>query len=263
MPSPFPGMDPYLEGPLWSMVHNSLIEEFARQLTPKLWPRYKVRPGERVVVSPPDPIESVAPRERLPDVALFKTEGGSLPVSLDRPSAIGSAPIIRELLESPPPVVQTFIEIRSADGSQLVTAIEVLSPTNKRGSGAAEFALKRREVLASDAHFLEIDMLRDGERFPVSGPLPSVPYFVFLSRAELRPRIEIWPIPLDAPLPSVAVPLLAPDPDVILEMQLALQTVYDLYHYDADIDYSQPAPLPLSGEQADWADKLLRSSGRR
>jgi hypothetical protein len=261
MASPFPGMDPYLEGPMWSMVHNSLIEEIARQLTPKLWPRYKVRPGERVVVAPPDEIEMIRPRDRLPDVAVLASDEGS--TTMPQIGSATVAPIIRELLEPPPSVIQTFVEIRACDGGQLVTAIEVLSPGNKRGSGAAEYQTKRREVLISETHLLEIDLLRIGERFPVSGPLPSVSYFVFLSRVDLRPRIEIWPVSLDSPLPTVPIPLTAPDHDAELDLQLALKTVYDFYHYDSDIDYSCPPMIPLAEEQAEWADKRLTDAGWR
>lgn len=263
MPSPFPGMDPYLEGPLWSMAHNSLIEEIARQLTPQLWPHYKVRPGERVVVAAPDPVEAFSTRERLPDVAVFATERRAESSEAHGDATSHSSPLVLELLDEPSSVVETFLEIRAADGGQLVTTIEVLSPSNKRGDGAAECRIQRREILASSSHFLEIDLLRVGERFPVAGPLPSVPYFVFLSRRDRRPKIEVWPVALDAPLPPVPVPLLSHDPDGELDLQPALRNIYDLYHYDADIDYTLPPPLPLAPEQAEWADKLLRDSGHR
>lgn len=43
MPSPFPGMDPYLEGYLWPDFHHRLATEISRQLTPRLRPRYVAR----------------------------------------------------------------------------------------------------------------------------------------------------------------------------------------------------------------------------
>jgi len=139
----------------------------------------------------------------------------------------------------------------------LVTAVEVLSPTNKRGDGAAEYQRKRREILASNVHLLEVDLLRIGESFPVTGPLPSTPYFVYLGRANKRPKIEIWPIPLEAPLPKVPVPLLGGDPDVELDIGLAFRTIYDLFEYDRDIDYSKAPTVPLSPEQTDWVNNRL------
>jgi hypothetical protein len=121
---------------------------------------------------------------------------------------------------------------------RLVTCIEVLSPTNKRGPGREEYEGKRFQVLSSSAHLLEIDLLRAGLRFPTSEPLPAFPYFVFLSRAEKRKDVEIWPIALESPLPEVAVPLLPGDADAILDLQRALTTVYDILGYDELIDYN-------------------------
>jgi hypothetical protein len=259
MSNPFPGMDPYLEGPMWSSFHNSLIEEIAWQLTPKLRPKYRARSAERVVVAAPDPIEMTSVRSRLPDVGVF-----------DRPSATSAetaaAPVINPPLIAELPdfeeTTQTYIEIQAVDG-QLVTAIELLSPTNKRGEGAGEFQMKRREFLASSVHYVEIDLLRIGERFPVNKPLPSVPYFVFLSRSGLRPQVEIWPIAIDATLPRVPIPLLAGDADVELDLALAFRTVYEHYEYDLDLDYTSSPVIPLTVTQQAWVDERLRADERR
>jgi hypothetical protein len=97
-------------------------------------------------------------------------------------------------------------------------------------------------------HYLEIDLLRVGERFPVLRPLPAVPYFVFLSRSDRRPYVEAWPIPLDSSLPKVQIPLLSGDADAELDLALAFRTVYEFYEYDRDIDYSVPPGAALSPE---------------
>jgi len=210
MPSPFPGMDPYLEGSEWTSVHAELSSEIARQLSPKLRPKYIARTARRFM-----PL-------RIPHVT---------------------------------------IEIRDVTNRELVTAIEVLSPTNKRGDGYREYLNKRRRVLSSMAHLLEIDLLRKGNRVPMQKPLPPAPYFVFLSRAERRPMTEIWPIQLDTRLPIVPVPLLAGDPDVALDLQLALNTVYDLLNYDLSVDYTHSPEVPLENEAANWAEECLRAVG--
>ncbi len=57
MPSPFPGMDPYLEGDLWTTVHSQLAAEIARQLAPKIAPRYVARTEKRFVIAAPDDLE--------------------------------------------------------------------------------------------------------------------------------------------------------------------------------------------------------------
>jgi hypothetical protein len=252
MPNPFPGVDPYLEGPLWTTVHSNLVEEIARQLAPKLRPKYLALINQRVIVATPDVLEIAPPRSRLPDVGVFETAASSGEAS----GAVATAPLLLDAL-LPESIQQTSVEIRDVGKRQLVTAIEVLSLTNKRGEGLEEYRKKRQEMLGSTAHFLEIDLLRAGERFPVAGILPSVPYFVFLSRAGKRPGLEIWPIALEQPLPEVSVPLLAGDGDVALDLQLALTTIYDLFAYDRAAGHDGPLPLPLEAEQTAWVERRL------
>ena len=104
---------------------------------------------------------------------------------------------------------------------------------------------------------LEIDLLRPGKRVPMQKPLPSVPYFVFLTRNENKPFSDIWPILLQDPLPRVPVPLLPGDQDVFLNLQQAFTTVYDLLSYDLSIDYTKPPKIPLPSDIGAWAEELL------
>jgi Protein of unknown function (DUF4058) len=160
-------------------------------------------------------------------------------------------------------VPHVTIEIRDTANRQLVTAIEVLSPTNKRGDGREEYLAKRRRMLLSTAHLLEIDLLRQGQRVPMQNPLPRAAYFIFLSRVERRPITEIWPISLTEPLPVVPVPLLPGDKDEVLDLQQTFATTYDLVGYDLALDYTQPPEILLPPEDAAWAETLLRSAGLR
>ena len=141
MPNPFPGMDPYLEGPLWSSLHSSFVEEIARQLSPKLQPKYLVLPNSRVVLTHPDPIELLPMQERLPDVGVFATEGEGHQIDSDTLTA----PLTFTAL-MPEAVTESFIEILTAESRSLVTAIEILSPTNKRGGGVRKFCKKRQWI---------------------------------------------------------------------------------------------------------------------
>lgn len=258
MSNPFPGMDPYLEGQLWPTVHNNLVEEIARQLASKLPDKYLALTNQRVVVATPDALELPSTSVRLPDVGVFSTGGAG-----SNPSAATiSAPLVLDAAV-PQAMEQTFVEIRHTDDQRLVTVIEVLSLTNKRGDGLEEYARKRQELMASSAHLLEIDLLRAGQRFPVAGRLPSAAYFVFLSRAQRRPRTEIWPIALEHSLPTVGVPLLAGDDDVPLDLQLALETIYSLFHYERVANHQGLPPLALPDEQMAWVDERLRAKGLR
>jgi hypothetical protein len=99
------------------------------------------------------------------------------------------------------------VEIRDIAQRRLVTLIEILSPTNKRGDGAREYNERRWEILRTQTHLLEIDLLCEGERLVLHGQLPVAAYYVFLSRTNRRPRTEVWPVALRDPLPVVPVPL--------------------------------------------------------
>jgi hypothetical protein len=211
MPSPFPGMDSYLEGTEWVSVHAELSSEIARQLAPKLRPKYIVRTIRRFVTEMRVPVIS--------------------------------------------------IEIRDAARRDLVTAIEVFSTTNKRGEGYHEYLDKRWRILSSSAHLIEIDLLRKGRRVPMQQPLPAAPYFVFVSRAERRPIVDVWPIQLTMTLPTIPVPLLAGDPDSTLDIQLALNTIYDALSYDLSVDYTRPPEIALDDQSMVWAQGVLQSAG--
>jgi hypothetical protein len=106
---------------------------------------------------------------------------------------------------------------------------------------------------------LLIDLLRGGRRPPLEAPVPAAPYFVLLSRGDRRPNVQVWSIQLVDRLPVVAVPLLEPDPDVPLELSAVVASVYERGAYEAQIDYRElPPPPPLSPEEAEWVEQLLR-----
>lgn len=254
MPSPFPGMDPYLEGSLWMTVHTQLSAEIARQLAPKLRPRYLALTTERFVFEEPESV-AVATSSLYPDVSVAEAGAGS---ATGTATAVAPAPLRLATL-MPAAVPHVTVEIRDTANRLLVTAIELLSLTNKRGEGRAEYLAKRRRILLSTAHLIEIDLLREGQRVP----LPDARYFVFLSRAENRPLTDVWPIQLSDSLPPVPVPLLAGDADVKLDLQLAFRTVYDSIGYDLAVDYKGAPESPLRPEDELWAGRRLAGAGLR
>ena len=261
MPSPFPGMDPYLEGPLWTNVHTQISVEIARQLAPRLRPRYVPLTEKRFLLGTPgaeDGLFVATATEVRPDVAVGRAGG------LPPPSAAGAAVAVpaaaaplRMATVMPVPVPHVTVEIRDVESRRLVAAIEVLSPTNKRGVGRREYLRKRRRLLLSTAHLMEIDLLRAGRRVPMREPLPDAPYFIFLSRAENRPLTDVWPVKLNERLPGVPVPLLRGDADVELDLHQALTTVYETFSYDLAVDYTRPPPVPLPPAEAMWAAQAL------
>ena len=258
MPSPFPGMDPYLEGPSWMSFHGQLIAEIARQLAPRLRHKYIALMDERIVWDAPQDDVQVDEVERRPDV-------GVMELTPDGPGAAAgvatAAPPLSMVTVMPRPVTQRRVEIRDVEHRRLVCAIELLSPPNKRG-GRRKYLIKRARVLASSAHLIEIDLLRQGRRVPMLKPLPAGPYFVFVSRAGRRPVVDVWPLGLADPLPAVPVPLRSPDPDVTLDLQLALTRVYEEISYDLILDYRKSPAVPLDPAGAEWARGVLGKAAR-
>lgn len=261
MESPFPGMDPYLEAPsLWPDVHHRLITTMGDQIQAQLLPGY------RAVITPYLVFESIeiAPvRRAVPNVAIV--ERNTLAVSRDAGAALAEVPLTLPALMTVP-VEYARIEIRTVRDQVLVTAIELLSPANKRPGtdGAEAYEKKRQELFASTAHLLELDLLRAGQRPQVARPLPEAPYFIFLSRMQRRPNIEIWPLSLREPIRPVPVPLRHPDPPVALDLGAAIHEIYRRARYDLEIDYREPPPPPeLSPEDAAWLDAHLRARGLR
>jgi hypothetical protein len=162
-------------------------------------------------------------------------------------------------------ISEARLEIRHRASNALVTIIEVLSPTNKiRGSrGRASFMEKRRDTLASDVHWVEIDLLRAGEPSVPRPSLPSCDYRLLVSRAGDHLRGQYWPVSVRQPLPTFGIPLRGKDPDVPLDLNAVLRSAYDHGAYDLSIDYRQEPVPPLDDEDAAWADALLREHGLR
>jgi hypothetical protein len=262
MECPFPGMNPYLEQPsMWPDVHHRLITAISDQL------QERIAPGYRAIITPYVVFESIeiAPvRSLIPDVGVFPQ--GIPEVHTDQDVAVLVAPPLTLPAIMEVPTEYARIEIRTVRDHTLITAIELLSPANKRAGaeGAEAYEKKRQELFRSTAHLLEIDLLRAGRRPQVARPLPAAPYFVFLSRVQRRPYIDIWPLALNAPIPRIAVPLRAPDADVALDVGAAIQTAYRRARYDLEVDYRvAPPPPDLSAAEATWLDAHLREQGLR
>jgi hypothetical protein len=260
MEPPFPGMDPYLEAPSrWPDVHHRLITALCDQIQAQLGPQYTA------IITPYVAFESIdiAPiRFAVPDVGIIQGDG---PASAGAVAAVLPAPLTGTAAMEVP-TRYASLEIRTLDDETLVTAIELLSPVNKRPGidGADAYERKRQEVFRSAAHLIEIDLLRGGRRPQLLTPLPETPYFIFLSRAERRPQIEIWPLALRDPIAPVPVPLRRPDPDIMLDVGRAIHQIYVNARYERRIDYQAPPPAPpLTAEDAAWLDTHLHAQGVR
>ena len=243
MPSPFPGMDPYLEASeIWRGFHHSLADEIKAQLNAVLSPRYYADVEVRTVL---EEVGIATAKTVYPDAAVLETapsvSAGTTAV------AIPAAPIQRPAMLLEQQKMRT-VQVRETATDTLVTAIEILSPVNKRGDGLHTYREKRRSFLRSDVHLIEFDLLRGGERpgWEVNNPPLACDYVVLVNRAfrgDLR-QSEIWPVALNEPLPICPVPLLSPDPDVPLYLSEVLTNVYQRAAYARRIDYTLPVPPP-------------------
>jgi Protein of unknown function (DUF4058) len=145
-----------------------------------------------------------------------------------------------------------FLEVRDRRSRKLITLLELLSPSNKRGGPDRDrYLAKRNRMLASEAHFVEIDLLRGGQ--PMSPEdRPDCDYSVLVSPAEARPRAGFWPIALRQRLPIIRIPLRRLEEFARLDLQEILHHVYDAAGYEDFLYEGQPEPS-LSSEDAAWA----------
>ena len=264
MPSPFPGMDPYLEEPgLWPDVHHELISGTRSSLNNILRPKYYVRIEQRVYISDENdsgrtvmvPDLRIALRPGREGTAF--APGGGTAVAVAEP--IEAITLIEEEIR------ESYIEIIDRVERLVVTVIEVLSPTNKvaRSRGRASYERKREDVMRSPSHLVEIDLLRRGVPIPVYGGIPPHEYLVHVSRVDRRPKASLWPIRLSQKLPPIAVPLKPEDGDVALDLQAVLDAAYDRAGYDLELDYRADPIPPLDEEWNTWAHRLLKEKGLR
>ncbi|MCA9010125.1 MAG: DUF4058 family protein [Planctomycetaceae bacterium] len=255
MPSPFPGMNPWMEAPeLWPGVHAAFISEIRSHLNTVMPPRYFADVDERVILCD---VDDPMIRLIVPDVTVREAH---VPGTSDSGSAAVATitPALRAHVADTQ-LKERRIVIRLTEGQSVVTAIEILSPANKlKGSASrTSYLSKRRDLLQSEAHFIEVDLLRAGNRTEPTTGMDQADYLIWLSRSQNRTTVDYWPTALESPLPTIPVPLLPDDSDVVLNLQTVLHDVHDRNGYVRRLDYSQPVPSPpLTDKQVAWLKEL-------
>ena len=262
--NPFPGMNPYMED-RWHTVHAALLVHALGHLQRQLPEDLIAEVEQELVVG-----ESEVSATYRPDVAVREpwedaSAGG---VSVAEPIQVTKPVVVRV-----PPKPNRRLGIIDSQG-RLITVIEVLSPSNKRGKGGGDYRYKRDEFMESGVNLVEIDLVREGglvtELFDGDhvirylrgrdGKMP--PHVVSVFRAARPTERELYPIHYQKPLPSFAVPLRAGERDVALDLQAILQQCYEdgafwMTNY-------RKAPVPkLSPEDTLWLDDLLKTKALR
>jgi hypothetical protein len=252
MKTPFPGMDPYLEHPtLWPGVHTRLMVALATRLRPVIRPRYVASVEERVVIEEQE-------EHRISDVAVKRVRDEGSPAAVAEPAT--DTPLVLEATRGERR--ERYIDIldRYRD-MRIVTTIEVVSPTNKAaGPGRRAYRRKQRETLRSECHLVEIDLLRRGRHIlsvPEASARTAAPYdyLICVNRCPQRERYELYPRALRDRLPRIRVPLSAPDADAPLDIQAALEQVYEEGDYMLLVRYDQPCVPRLAAADQRWANE--------
>ncbi len=254
MPSPFPGMDPWLEHPaLWPDVHHGLIEALRRTLGPMLRPRYYVAVGiHAYIITPPlEPLQI-----RYPDVMVVDTSQGG---PLTSPTVTARAEPVMVNVPVPEEVEEGYLEVREVTSGKVITVIEILSPTNKQpGEGREAYEAKRLEIFRSWTHLVEVDLLRAWEPMPFWGNGRDSHYRILVRRGEQRGRADLYAFNVRDPIPSFPLPLQKGDVEPVIDLKPLLDELYDEASYDLRVNYTQPPVPPLSDADAQWAIQVLR-----
>jgi len=240
--SPFPGMDPYLEGYIWPDVHSTLAGAIRELLAPQVAPNY-------VTFVVPYTVKDKSPGAEVailyPDIGLVLHDRAEQPVAEYEPATKATKP--DRIVPAEISVRIPVIEIRDRGDNSLVTAIEILSPVNKREPGWEVYLVKRKKLHAGGVHLLEIDLLRRGRRVVPDYGYPASHYLFSLWRAGKNEN-EIWANDVQQPLPVLPVPLKSPDPDALLPLKTALDLIYKRSLYSLSIDYAKDPPPPEFSE---------------
>jgi hypothetical protein len=244
-------MNPYFEQTdHWLDFHTEFLSALRRLLVPQVGPKYIVQLEEHIYIHdlPPEPRRRVGTA----DLSLAQPGGGEVAQAgvglLEAPAEVW---LPEQDIERVP-----YLEVRDRQGRELVTVIELLSPSKKRaGDDREAYLAKRRELLRSPAHLVEIDLLRGWAPMPQEGR-PECDYSVMVSRAEKRRAAGFWPIQLRDRLPVIPIPLRTPDAAAQVDLQDALHRAYDGPGYEHFIYNSEPEPR-LSASDAAWARQFV------
>jgi hypothetical protein len=253
-------MDPYLERQgFGEEVHTRLIVAIADELGQQVRPHYRVNVERRTYLSitTPDAIEFVGKPDVLVTAPPRQASGATVAIS-----HTGATPHVAAL-PMPEEVVERYLEVREVMTGEVITIIELLSPSNKlKAEGRQQYERKRLAILGSATNLIEIDLLRAGQPFPFwlqDDADTQSDYRIVVSRALQRPRADVYLFSMREPIPDIPVPLKPGEVEAVLPLNQILHTLYDRASYDLVIDYQQQPPLPsLDIEDMEWVGQVAQ-----
>lgn len=222
MPSPFPGMDPYVEDEkLWPVFQRLLASNLYQMLLPGLVDRYRAKVNQRCYTTEEPLFTSIIKQER----------------------------------------VEEFIEIRLRSDNRLVTLIDIASPINKTlDQGRTAYLATRKMARTQGAGIVEIDLVTQGKsllEYNREG-LPEWDYAVTINRCTQPDKYEIYTSGVAKRLPRFKVPLAPDDRDTVMDLQSVFNRAFEQGSFTASIDYSQDPPYRMDDAKLKWIDDWFK-----
>lgn len=252
-------MDPWLEHPaLWRDVHNSLIGAIRDELVPRVAPRYYVGLEQRMYVLEPSGLDLVG----ISDVSLSTrpspppTNGHAEALGAEVAGGVGVLEVEVPMRER---FRHTYLEIHEVETGDLITVIELLSPVNKKpGPYRQKYENKRERIFESRTNLVEIDLLRDGPRMPLSRDQQARgDYRILVSRSSKRPRSTLYTFGVRNAIPAIPIPLKPEDAEPEIDLGAVLHAMYERARYDLRLDYRKPPVPPLNEGDTAWARDIV------
>jgi hypothetical protein len=252
-------MDPYLENPaFWSDFHARFINYWCDAVSDQLADHYEARIDERVNLVEVQPQKI---RRFEPDVLITQRPGSPRPAPA--PSGVATLePVVVPLLIEEE-TRETYIQILHRRDRTLVAVLELLSPSNKEEPDRSTYLARRNALLHRDVHLVEVDLLLKGQRIPLGDAYPAGDYFTLVADATRRPTCDVYAWTMQQQLPRIPIPLRPPDPAVWIDLAAVFATTYERGRYARSIDYTQPPPVSLRGDELTWTLERARASTAR
>jgi len=250
----FPGIDPFIEASgRWPDFHVTFMGAWREAIADRLPSDYDVRLEEQLSILD---YEEHREQKRLPDIAVVQTDAARLAGMVDGGAIATLEPELNRIVIQEE-VRQAYIQLFHEPEHRLVAVLELLSPTNKAGEGRSQYLAKRHLVLLSEAHLVELDLLVDGKQLPLDKPARKGHFRAVISRSGQRPDCNVYSWNLDQRMPQLPIPLIAPDPDISVDLAGVLATTYQRGRYAKTIKYQSPLDLPLSDEYQAWVKERI------
>jgi hypothetical protein len=262
MNSPFPAIDPYVEAQgRWRDLRARLITYCGDALNEVLPENYVAQIEEQIRLVSSDAVVAVLyadivvgrePR-RQPEPSVHRATS---PMTIE-PVTI---PLVKGDVEE---VRDSWIEIRRLPELDLVTVIEILSPTNKTGVCRVDYLDTRDEYIDLPVNLVELDLLVGGRRLPMQKAMAPGDFYAQVSRAKRRPDCDVYAWSVRQGLPTIPIPHKGLDHDVPLNLADSFALAYERGRYDRTIDYMRPLDLPLPPDNKAWSEQIaLAARGR-